>query len=290
MRIRTVLGDIAPGDLGVCDAHDHLFIRSPRLPGEELDDPAAAAAQLRAFARLGGGAVAQWTPHGMGRRIDDLADVSRATGVHVIAATGLHHAAHYDADLLERLQPDTLFADELTRGRAGMIKVATAFHGLDAHARRVMTAAAAASNATGAPIGVHLEQGTSALDVLDLLCGALGVPPDRVILGHLNRSPDSWVHRRAAESGAYLAFDGPSRTHHATDWHLFASLAALAEAGHTDRLLLGGDTTTASARAELGIPHVLRALRPRVERQLGREAATAIFTTNPARAFAAPWP
>ncbi|MFD0539053.1 hypothetical protein ACFQY7_40340 [Actinomadura luteofluorescens] len=230
MRIRTVLGDIAPGDLGVCDAHDHLFIRSPRLPGEELDDPAAAAAQLRAFARLGGGAVAQWTPHGMGRRIDDLADVSRATGVHVIAATGLHHAAHYDADLLERLQPDTLFADELTRGRAGMIKVATAFHGLDAHARRVMTAAAAASNATGAPIGVHLEQGTSALDVLDLLCGALGVPPDRVILGHLNRSPDSWVHRRAAESGAYLAFDGPSRTHHATDWHLFASLAALAEA------------------------------------------------------------
>lgn len=290
MRIRTVLGDITPDELGVCDAHDHLFIRSPRLPGEELDDPAAAAAQLRAFAALGGRAVAQWTPYGMGRRIDDLADASRATGVHVIAATGLHQAAHYDADLLKRLQPDTLFADELTRGRAGMIKVATAFHGLDAHARRVMTAAAAASNATGAPIGVHLEQGTSALDVLDLLCGALGVPPDRVILGHLNRSPDSWVHRRAAESGAYLAFDGPSRTHHATDWHLFASLAALAEAGHIDRLLLGGDTTTASARAELGVPHVLRALRPRVERQLGREAATAIFTTNPARAFAAPWP
>jgi predicted metal-dependent phosphotriesterase family hydrolase len=23
--VRTVLGDIAPGDLGVCDAHDHLF-------------------------------------------------------------------------------------------------------------------------------------------------------------------------------------------------------------------------------------------------------------------------
>ncbi|MFB9199003.1 hypothetical protein ACFFWA_39190 [Actinomadura verrucosospora] len=38
----------------------------------------------------------------MGRRIDDLADVSRATGVHVIAATGLHQATHYDADRCSR--------------------------------------------------------------------------------------------------------------------------------------------------------------------------------------------
>jgi predicted metal-dependent phosphotriesterase family hydrolase len=289
VKIRTVLGDIDPGELGVCDAHDHLFLRSPRLPGEELDDPAAAAAQLRAFARLGGRALAQWTPHGMGRRLNDLADISRATGVHVIAATGLHQSVHYDPALLDGIRPDELFMDELTHSRAGMIKVATAFHGLDDHARRVMTAAAEASNATGAPIGVHLEQGTSALDVLDLLCGALGVPPSRVILGHLNRSPDPWIHRRAAESGAYLAFDGPSRAHHGTDWHLFESLTELMDAGYTDRLLLGGDTTTAGARAELGVPHVLRALRPRVERQLGPEAATAIFITNPARAFAAPW-
>ncbi|MES9604279.1 hypothetical protein [Actinomadura sp. NPDC000929] len=39
MRSSTVLGDIAPADLGVCDAHDHLFIRSPRPPGEEPDNP-----------------------------------------------------------------------------------------------------------------------------------------------------------------------------------------------------------------------------------------------------------
>ncbi|MES9604280.1 hypothetical protein [Actinomadura sp. NPDC000929] len=38
----------------------------------------------------------------MGRRIDDLADVSRATGVHVIAATGLHQATHCDADRCSR--------------------------------------------------------------------------------------------------------------------------------------------------------------------------------------------
>jgi predicted metal-dependent phosphotriesterase family hydrolase len=65
--VRTVLGDVAPGDLGVCDAHDHLFMRSARLRGQELDDEEAAAAELGRFHALGGRAVVQWTPHGMGR-------------------------------------------------------------------------------------------------------------------------------------------------------------------------------------------------------------------------------
>lgn len=300
MKVRTVLGDVPADRLGVVDAHDHLFLASPRLPGEELDDPAAAAAELRAFAGLGGGTLVQWTPHGLGRREEHLPALSRETGVAIVAATGLHQAVHYRPEFLDRVGGGLaeLFTDELTTGwrggaRAGMIKVAGGFHGLDAHARRVMTAAAEAHRATGAPIGVHLEHGTAALDVLDLLCDTLGVPPERVILGHLNRSPDPWVHRNAAEAGAFLAFDGPSRAHHATDWRLLDVLADLADAGFADRLLLGGDTTAASMRAATGggpgVPFLLRVLRPRVERQLGAETAAAIFTTNPARAFSAPW-
>jgi 5-phospho-D-xylono-1,4-lactonase len=70
---RTVLGDVDPAQLGVTDAHDHLFFRSPLLPGQELDDADAAGAELGAFADLGGATVVQWTPAGMGRRADDLA-------------------------------------------------------------------------------------------------------------------------------------------------------------------------------------------------------------------------
>lgn len=36
-RVRTVLGDVPAGELGVRDAHDHLFIRTPVPPGLELD-------------------------------------------------------------------------------------------------------------------------------------------------------------------------------------------------------------------------------------------------------------
>ncbi|GAA2479985.1 phosphotriesterase [Actinocorallia cavernae] len=298
--IRTVLGDIRPQELEVCDAHDHLFLRSRQLPGRELDDVAAARAELEAFRAAGGAAVVQWTPHGMGRRAADLATLSRATGVHLVCATGLHQAPHTAPELLEGLRGRLaeVFVTELTEGigttgvRAGLIKVAGGFHTLDAHARWTMAAAAEAHHATGAPIAVHLELGTGALDVLDLLCGELGVPGDRVILGHLNRFPDPVTQRQAAASGCWLAFDGPSRAHHATDWQMPAGARALAEAGFGDRLLLGGDTVTAGARSVdggPGMPYLLRRLRPRLAAELGTELVDRILTEHPGKAFSVDW-
>jgi phosphotriesterase-related protein len=299
-RVRTVLADVLPGELGVCDAHDHLFLTSPQLPGQELRDVSAARAELAAFRAVGGGSVVQWTPYGMGRRAVELPRLSRATGVRLVAATGLHQAAHYDAAVLAGLRTRLagLFVAELTEGigesgiRAGIIKVAGGFHGLDAHARWTMTAAAEAHHATGAPVAVHLELGTGALDVVDLLCGELDVPPHRVILGHLNRSPDPVAHRQAAGSGAYLAFDGPSRAHHATDWRMPDALRRLADAGFADRLLLGGDTTTAAARSVAGgpgMPYLLRRVRPGLAVALGTELVTRVLVDNPGRAFAVDW-
>jgi phosphotriesterase-related protein len=288
--VRTVQGDVLPEHLGVCDAHDHLFFGSPQLPGQELCDASAARAELAAFRAQGGGSVVQWTPYGLGRRAADLPLISRDAGVHVVAATGLHQAAHYTPELLSELRgrlADVLVS-ELTTGigttgvRAGLIKVAGGFHALDAHARWTMTAAAEAHHATGAPVAVHLELGTGALDV----------PPHRVILGHLNRSPDLVTQREAAGSGAYLAFDGPSRANHATDWRTPDAVRALADAGFGHRLLLGGDTTTAAARSVNGgpgMPYLLRRVRPRLELALGEDLVDRILTENAGRAFAVAW-
>ncbi|MFE0328115.1 phosphotriesterase [Streptomyces sp. NPDC058960] len=298
--VRTVLGDVRPEDLGVCDAHDHLFFASPQLPGQELRSVSAARAELAAFRAEGGSAVVQWTPYGLGRRAADLPPLSQETGVHLVAATGLHQSVHYDDGTLDGLRGRLadVFVHELTEGigtsgiRAGLIKVAGGFHALDAHARWTMSAAAEAHHATGAPIAVHHELGTGVLDVLDLLCGELAVPAHRVILGHLNRNPDFVVHRQAAESGAYLAFDGPSRGNHATDWRMPDAVRALADAGFGDRLLLGGDTTTAAARSVdggPGMPYLLRRVRPRLEAALGKELVHRILTENPGHAFGVDW-
>ncbi|GHJ42279.1 hypothetical protein Sm713_78880 [Streptomyces sp. TS71-3] len=128
--------------------------------------------------------------------------------------------------------------------------------------------------------------------MLDLLRDGLGVPPDRMILGHLDRCPDLVMHRQAAESGAFLAFDGPSRANHATDWRMPDTVGALADAGFADRLLLGADTTTAAAcsvNGGPGMPHLLRRVRPRLAAMLGEELTDRILTENPRRAFAVRW-
>ena len=294
---RTVLGDVAPDRLGLCDAHDHLFFRSAQFAGQELDDVAAADAELRDFRDAGGRTLVQWTPYGLNRRRADLAELARTNGVNLIAATGLHQRRHYPPDLVDDVWDGLaeLFVNDLTTApvRAGLIKVAGEFHGVDAHARHVMAAAAAAHHATGAPIAVHLESGTGADAVVDRLCGDLDVPPDNVILGHLSRLPDIRAHLQTARSGTYLAFDGPSRANHATDWRLFDTLAALTEAGYHDRMLLGGDTTTAAARASSGggpgIGYLLRTIRTRLIRELGQDLADEVFIGNPARAFAVAW-
>ncbi|MEV8377669.1 hypothetical protein AB0P21_33330 [Kribbella sp. NPDC056861] len=297
MQVRTVLGDLPADQLGVTDAHDHLFFRSALLPGQELDDLDAATAEVRDFAAAGGQAIVQWTPYGLGRRVAELVKISADTGVHLVAATGLHRAEHYPAGLVDEVRPRLaeVFVRELTEGigdtgvKAGLIKVASGFHILDEHARVVMVAAAEAQLATGVPIAIHHELGTAADAVLELLVDRSGVAPESVILGHLNRFPDHRFHLELAARGSFLAFDGPSRANNATDPRLFDCLATLIDAGYADRLLLGGDTTTARARASTGegpgIPYLLTGLRPRLIRAFGPEIATQLFVTNPARAF-----
>ncbi|GAA2820308.1 phosphotriesterase [Kitasatospora sp. CM 4170] len=297
--VRTVLGDLDPAELGRCDAHDHLFLRSPRLPGEELDDPAAAEEVLHSFAAAGGRSFVQWSPYGTGRGNDVLAGLSRATGVHVVAATGLHQSVHYDRALLDGLYEGLaeLFTAELTTGlrgapdgtRAGLIKVAGDNGPMTGHTRRVLRAAAEAHHATGAPIAVHHDAGTDPVAVLFQLGSRFHVPPERLILGHLNRLPALEPIREFADLGVFVALDAPPPGDPAAERHLFDILATLLDAGHADRILLGADTTTRSARHAPGPAHLLTALAPRLAEEFGPELPALAFTANPARALAADW-
>ncbi|MFJ6695258.1 phosphotriesterase [Streptomyces sp. NPDC091272] len=294
--VRTVLGDVTPATLGVCDAHDHLFLRSPHLVGQELDDEARAAEELRAYRAAGGAALVQWTPRGMGRRRESLARLARTGGVRLVAATGLHQARQYGQrdTLLDSAARD--FVSDLTTAEvpAGLIKVATGpdgpegSDGLDAWTRSVMAAAAEAQHATGCAVGVHLERPDHAEGAVALLSGTLGVPPERILLGHLGRTADADTWLRAGATGAYLVLDGPSAAYGTTDERVLTALGTLAAAGHGDRLLLGADTTTSRA-APGRAAHLLEVLRPALADMLGVVAADRVFVGNPARAFATEW-
>src|SRR5947209_15585995 len=94
-EVVTVLGSIRPDELGVTDSHDHLFLRSPALPGQEFEDVGKAIEEVGNAARGGLQAIVEVTPIGLGRRPAKMRAVAEATGVHVVAATGYHRDAHY---------------------------------------------------------------------------------------------------------------------------------------------------------------------------------------------------
>ena len=104
--IRTVLGDIDPSALGVTYAHEHLVIDGGRpvemsagLPPQRRRSADRRAS--RAAAAPGSSAAIDMMPADCGRNPLLLAELSRRTGVHLVAATGLHHERFYRAVALE---------------------------------------------------------------------------------------------------------------------------------------------------------------------------------------------
>ena len=292
MIVRTVLGDIDPAELGPCDAHEHLFLDTPAQPGEEFLDLDKAVEEAQTLADAGARSLVDWTPLGLGRDLDGLERVARATGLHVVAATGLHRDAHYTADDPFREEPVDRLADrfvEELRDRCGIVKVGASYHHLTPFEAKAFEAAAAAHAGTGAPVCVHTHHGTMGLRIVEQLA-AFGVPSTAVILAHVDRNPDAEEHAETAETGASLQLDGPGRTKYWPDSTILELIAELAAAGHANRLLLGGDTGRRNMLRAYGggpgLDYVFARFKPRLERELGGDLAERIFVGNPARAFA----
>jgi phosphotriesterase-related protein len=290
--VRTVLGDISPSELGPCDAHEHLFLDTPAQPGEEFLDRDKATEEAQTLVAAGARSLIDWTPIGLGRDLEGLAHVARETGLHVVAATGLHRDAHYTADdPLRSASVDELagrFEAELTE-RCGVIKAGASYHHLTPFEGQAFEAVALAHARTSAPVCVHTQHGTMGLAIVERLA-SLGVQPTSVILAHVDRNPDAGEHAETASTGATLQLDGPGRAKYWPDSTILQLIADLVDRGHADRLLLGGDVgRRGMLRAYGGGPgldYMFARFKPRLERELGAALSEQIFVTNPARAFA----
>jgi phosphotriesterase-related protein len=292
--VRTVRGDVEPALIGATDAHDHLFFVTPLQPGDEFEDVGLAIEEARTLTAAGADTLVDWTPIGLGRNPAGLLSVSGATGLHIVASTGVHRDAHYaPGDPLRETAAEALadrFVADICEAavRAGMIKIGASYHRLAPFERTVFAAAALAHGRTGAPVGVHCERGTMGLGIVEHLAGA-GVPPSSVVLAHLDRNPDAGEHAETAATGAWLQLDGPGRTKYWPDSTILALIADLAERGLAGQILLGGDTGRASMMRSYGggpgLDYVFARFKPRLERELGPDLARTIFVENPARAF-----
>ncbi len=306
-----VNGPVAAGQLGITDAHDHLFLRSPALAGQEFDDPDKIAREMAEAADGGVRTIVEATPIGLGRRPELMRRVSAQTGVTVIAATGYHRDAHYPAghwvhdaaeetllahmltDIEQGMHPaDWLDPDlPLDAAHAGVIKVGASYQHVSRGERRRLAAAGRASAATGVAILAHTEVGTVGDEVIDCLAVG-GASAERIVLAHLDRNPDAELHADLAARGVFLEYDTLGRTKYHPDSVLLDLIEAVIAAGYGDRILLGLDLGRRDyLRAYDGGPgmrYLMGTFVPRLERRVGADATRRILVDNAARAYAVP--
>jgi 5-phospho-D-xylono-1,4-lactonase len=306
--VMTVRGPLPASELGVTNAHEHLFLRSPALAGQEITDLDRSAAEVADAAGVGLQSIIEMTPIGLGRRPDLLRAVSERTGVHVIAATGYHRDLHYPDghwvhDASAEILSDRIVADLETGmhprdwdgeadpdpARAGAIKAGASYHVVSRGEARRLEAAAVGCLRTGAAILVHCEVGTAGHEIVDLLTAA-GVDPGRIILSHLDRNPDPELHVEIASRGVTLEYDTVGRTKYHPDSTLLDLVESMVAAGHGNRLMLGCDLGRRDYfRAHGGGPgmrYLLATFVPRLRRRIGEATTDAILVRNPARAYA----
>lgn len=275
MMIRTVLGDVQAHSLGVILTHEHLIIDNPLIrdvfPHIHLASVSDAVRELEPCVAGGIGGMVDAMPAAGGRRPEMLAEISRQTGIGIVATTGLHTEKYYEHHPWALETDDSvmcdLFVADIEEGidrfdytgpvvdrssiRAGLIKVATGEDGLTPRARALFSAAAQASEKTGAPILTHTEAGVGALSQIEEF-DRLGFALKRVVISHTDRIRDLDYHRDILESGVNVEYDQALRQPGgAGNWTAELTSTMLDE-GFLDQIMLGTDGARRSLWTSLG--------------------------------------
>jgi phosphotriesterase-related protein len=295
MKVNTVLGPVDPEEMGVTLSHEHLFIditnqfREPADPVKQrlgcarvsaehagvlsrnpyairdnllLDDLELAVEEAGLFRRAGGRTIVDCTPIGIGRDPERLRELSRATGVNVVAGCGYYTADTHPPGLGDRSAED--IADELERElcegiddtgiRAGVIGEIGTGNPIHPDEKKCLAAAAKASRRTGAAIQVHTYPwGRTGLEVVDVLL-ASGADPGKIAICHTDVDIHPDYQRALLERGVYLQFDNFGKEFaippedrayagggFAADRERVRAIASLVEQGFARRLLVTND-------------------------------------------------
>jgi phosphotriesterase-related protein len=291
--VNTVLGPVPADALGVVAVHEALLSVVPGaehgydISMDRAEIFAALASKLAAFKQAGGGTVVDSTGMFHGRDVKLYENLSRSTGVHVVASTGMGPEENLGGYFLTpQTNPPTpwpaekfadLFGREVTegmvvprverRGAAGLVATTGTRGGLTPTDESLFRGAARAALATGVPVSIRY--GADAVKELSVVLEE-GLPADRVVVGDLDRTEAVAAGWPAAvvERGAFVAIDHVGLNdsdEHLRDAERAALVAALVAAGHADRVLLSCNAVgVAKGHAPYDLPygHVLTAFAP----------------------------
>ena len=259
---QTVLGPLDASRLGFTLPHEHIadapdvLARWPKAWGGRSALIAKAVERLKVIKAAGISTVVDLTTYDVGRDIRFLEEVSRKSGINMIASTGQRFfppqsglasmPSHTIAGLAE------YFMNEINRGidgtgiKAGVIKIGVIAGRPTALEEVGLRAAARASKATGSPIRIHTDAAHRAGEADALILEDEGVNPARVSFDHSDDSGDMDYFLGLVRRGYCLSMDHVHRGLNATVKPSFERRAEcikiLVESGFADKVFLSNDS------------------------------------------------
>ena len=301
-KLITTLGPKNADELGLILPHEHIFVefRSPTHPEHAVADVADVVAlmapEVKKAQALGVTAMVDCTPVGVGRRVDLLKAITAATGMPLVAPTGIYrepqipvwaHAAS-EIELTDWMLGELRGEIEDSGVQAGWIKLGVSDTGITDCEAKILRAAARAGRETNAVIGVHTARGQVVRDQLDII-EAVGYTAERLIWIHTQKEPDFNLHLEIAQRGAWLEYDCIGN---GDDEYYLEHIQRVLDAGLVNQLMLSHDRGWYDpAKPGGGEPkpftYLFEHFLPKLE-AVGVDRATIhqLMHTNPFRAFA----
>jgi phosphotriesterase-related protein len=303
-EVITVLGAIAPEELGVTQTHEHLILDAYDHYGDYgfvIDDEELVARELQEFTRHGGRTICDVTLDEIGRNPQALARLSHAAGINVVMGCGWYREFAYPEIVAEKNSNELaeILVREIEIGvgdtgiRAGLIgEIGTGRHYIKPAEERVFRAAALAQQQTGVAISTHTTRwGTLALEQIAML-REFGADMQKVIIGHLGDRISVQHLLPIAEQGVHLEIDNIGYTDYQPEWVRADNVAALCKEGFVEKVLLSEDICLLKHlryQGGKGYGYLLEVFIPLLkERGVSDEQIHQMLVLNPAKVLSRP--
>jgi len=303
-EVITVLGAIAPEELGVTQTHEHLILDAYDHYGDYgfvIDDEELVARELQEFTRLGGRTICDVTLDEIGRNPQALAHLSRVSGINVVMGCGWYREFAYPEIVAEKNSNELaeILVREIEIGvgdtgiRAGLIgEIGTGRHYIKPAEERVFRAAALAQQQTGVAISTHTTRwGTLAMEQIAML-REFGADMQKVIIGHLGDRISVQHLLPIVEQGVYLEIDNIGYIDYQPEWVRADNVAALCKEGFAEKVLLSEDICLLKHlkyQGGKGYGYLLEVFVPMLkERGVSDEQIHQMLVINPAKVLSRP--
>lgn len=251
--IRTVLGDIDKTKLGRTLAHEHFYVDLDRVRHDgisKIDQLSEVEPEIIKAMDQGIEATIEVTTIDLSRDVNKLVQISKDTGLKIVCATGFYLDEFHPEWLKDASVEDieNIYIKELNEGidctsvRAGIIgEIASGKETISDNERKILVAAARASNRTGAAIYTHTNK-PNTYETIKILLDEK-VNPDRVIIGHQDLIDDHDYHLSILSAGFNVGFDTVGKKAYMKDEIRADNIKKLIDKGYVDHIVLSNDVS-----------------------------------------------